>query len=86
MGICEKEIVSQLRDWANGDTCEDYPAKDDLAFCAADAIVELLSKVEELEAKNNRLEQTRENANAACAKWEGLYYTEEAGCKMKKEG
>ena len=71
-----KEIVSQLRDWANGDTCEDCPAKDDLAFCAADAIVELLSKVEELEAKNKRLEEARENANEACAKWEGLYRAE----------
>ena len=40
------------------------------------AIKELLSRVEELEAKNKRLEQARENANAACAKWEGLYYTE----------
>ena len=34
------------------------------------AIKELLSQVEELEAKNKRLEQARENANAACAKWE----------------
>lgn len=40
------------------------------------AIKELLSRVEELEAKNNRLEQARENANAACAKWEGLYRAE----------
>lgn len=40
------------------------------------AIKELLSRVEELEAKNKRLEQARENANAACAKWEGLYKAE----------
>ena len=40
------------------------------------AIKELLSRVEELEAKNNRLEQARENANAACAKWEELYRAE----------
>ena len=55
------------------ETCEDCPAKDDLAFCAADTIRELLSKVEELEAKNRILEEARENANEACAKWEGLY-------------
>ena len=40
------------------------------------AIKELLSEVEELEAKNRILEEARENANEACAKWEGLYYTE----------
>ncbi len=44
------------------------------------AIKELLSRVEELEAKNKRLEvareNARENANEAYAKWEGLYYTE----------
>lgn len=40
------------------------------------AIKELLSRVEELEAKNRILEEARENANEACAKWEGLYYTE----------
>lgn len=69
-----KNIANRLRKWANGDTCKDCPTKDDLAFCAADAILELLSKVKELEDKNKRLEQARENANAACAKWEGLYY------------
>ena len=36
-------------------------------------IIELQNKVKSLEAKNMRLEQARENANAACAKWEGLY-------------
>lgn len=34
------------------------------------------ARCEELEAKNKRLEQARENANAACAKWEGLYRAE----------
>ena len=68
-----KDIANRLRKWANGETCEDCPAKDDLAFCAADTIRELLSKVEELEAKNRILEEARENANEACAKWEGLY-------------
>ena len=36
-------------------------------------IIELQNKVKSLEAKNMRLEQARENANAACAKWERLY-------------
>lgn len=40
------------------------------------AIKELLSRVEELEAKNRILEEARENANEACAKWEGLYRAE----------
>ena len=40
------------------------------------AIKELLSEVEELEAKNRILEEARENANEACAKWEGLYRAE----------
>lgn len=71
-----KDIANRLRKWANGDTCKDCPTKDDLAFCAADAIRELLSKVKELEDKNKRLEEARENANEAYAKWEGLYYTE----------
>ena len=34
------------------------------------------ARCEELEAKNKRLEQARENANEACAKWEGLYRAE----------
>ena len=41
-----KDIANRLRKWANGETCEDCPAKDDLAFCAADAIYDLLSRVE----------------------------------------
>lgn len=47
-----------------------------LLTSGSEAIKDLLSTVEELEAKNNRLEQARENANAACAKWEGLYRAE----------
>ena len=43
-----KDIANRLRKWANGETCEDCPAKDDLAFCAADAIYDLLSRVEAL--------------------------------------
>lgn len=71
-----KDIANRLRKWANGETCEDCPAKDDLAFCAADAITYLLDELSELEAKNIRLQGQVENANVACAKWEGLYYTE----------
>ena len=71
-----KDIANRLRKWANGETCEDCPAKDDLAFCAADAITYLLDELSELEAKNIRLQGRVENANEACAKWEGLYYTE----------
>ncbi len=41
-----KDIANRLRKWANGETCEDCPAKTDLAFCAADAIYDLLSRVE----------------------------------------
>lgn len=65
-----KDIANRLRKRANGETCEDCPAKTDLAFCAADAITYLLDELSELEAKNIRLEQAQENANAACAKWE----------------
>ena len=34
------------------------------------------ARCEELEAKNRILEEARENANEACAKWEGLYRAE----------
>lgn len=34
------------------------------------------ARCEELEAKNRILEEARENANVACAKWEGLYRAE----------
>ncbi len=34
------------------------------------------ARCEELEARNKRLEEARENANAVCAKWEGLYRAE----------
>lgn len=40
------------------------------------AIKELLSEVEELEAKNKRLQGQVENANVARSKWEWLYHTE----------
>lgn len=71
-----KDIANRLRKWANGETCEDCPAKTDLAFCAADAITYLLDELSELEAKNIRLQGQVENANVACAKWEGLYRAE----------
>lgn len=71
-----KDIANRLRKWANGETCEDCPAKDDLAFCAADAITYLLDELSELEAKNMRLQGQVENANVARSKWEWLYHTE----------
>lgn len=71
-----KDIANRLRKWANGETCEDCPAKTDLAFCAADAITYLLDELSELEAKNIRLQGQVENANVACAKWEGLFRAE----------
>lgn len=40
------------------------------------AIIELQKEVKSLEAKNRRLEEAREKANAVCAKWEGLYKAE----------
>ena len=46
-----------------------------LLTSGSEAIKNLLSNVEELEAQNRRLEEARENANA-CAKWEGLYRAE----------
>lgn len=39
-------------------------------------IIELQKKVKSLEAKNKRLEQARENANAACYMWEWIYRAE----------
>lgn len=71
-----KDIANRLRKWANGETCEDCPAKTDLAFCAADAITYLLDELSELEAKNIRLQGQVENANVARSKWEWLYHTE----------
>lgn len=46
-----KEIVKKLRKWANGDTCDDCPAKNELAFQAADAINALLCSAEEAKAR-----------------------------------
>ena len=71
-----KDIANRLRKWANGETCEDFPAKTDLAFCAADAITYLLDELSELEAKNILLQGQVENANVARSKWEWLYHTE----------
>lgn len=71
-----KDIANWLRKWANGETCEDCPAKTDLAFCAADAITYLLDELSELEAKNMCLQGQVENANVARSKWEWLYHTE----------
>lgn len=52
-----KNIVFELRAWANGDTCDGCPGKDDLAFQAADAILLLLARAEEAEARCKTLEK-----------------------------
>lgn len=52
-----KNIVFELRAWANGDTCDGCPAKDDLAFQAADAILLLLKRADAAEARCKTLEK-----------------------------
>lgn len=47
-----------------------------LLTSGSEAIKDLLSTVEELEAKNKRLQGQVENANVARSKWEWLYHTE----------
>lgn len=39
-------------------------------------IIELRREVGNLKVKNRLLKEARENANEACAKWEGLYRAE----------
>ena len=38
------------------------------------SITDLLYRAEAAEARCDRLEEARENANEACAKWEGMYH------------
>lgn len=56
---------------------------------AATVIVKLLARAEAAEARCKRLDEARENANEAAAKWEGLYHMAETRCatleKMVKE-
>lgn len=40
---------------------------------AANAITDLLARAEAAEARCALLDEARENANEACAKWEGMY-------------
>lgn len=44
------------------------------ASTAATAITDLLSRAEAAEARCALLDEARENANEACAKWEGMYH------------
>ena len=52
---------------------------------AATAITDLLARAETAEARCKRLEEARENANEAAAKWEGMYHMAEARAE-KAEG
>ena len=42
------------------------------------SITDLLARAETAEARCKRLEEARENANEAAAKWEGMYHMAEA--------
>lgn len=55
-----KDIANRLRKWANGETCEGCPAKDDLAFCAADR----LAAIEDILGDDYDLDRLRELAEA----------------------
>ena len=57
---------------AVGGFCTAVPA----AHCPL--IPELLARAETAEARCKRLEEARENANEAAAKWEGMYHMAEA--------
>lgn len=49
-----------------------------IAQLAATAITDMLARAETAEARCKRLEEARENANEAAAKWEGMYHMAEA--------
>lgn len=69
-----KDIANRLRKWANGETCEDCPAKDDLAFCAADAIYDLLSRVEAIRPVS------REQVERMQGEWRSIHGLSEYYC------
>ena len=56
-----------------------------IAQLAATAITDMLARAETAEARCKRLEEARENANEAAAKWEGMYHMAEARAE-KAEG
>ena len=55
--------------------------EDIIAQLAATAITDMLARAETAEARCKRLEEARENANEAAAKWEGMYHMAEARAK-----
>lgn len=56
--------------WSGGDMGECIPR---MTEDAAAAMTDLLSRAEAAEARCALLDEARENANEACAKWEGMY-------------
>ena len=52
-----------------------------IAQLAATAITDMLARAETAEARCKRLDEARENANEAAAKWEGMYHMAEARAK-----
>lgn len=57
-----------------GMDCSDF---EQIMVDAADSITDLLARAEAAEARCARLEEARENANEACAKWETLCHMAE---------
>lgn len=69
-----KELVDRLK----SPTWQDLEDPDSsLLTDAATAITDLLARAEAAEARCDRLEEARENANEACAKWEALCHMAE---------
>ena len=54
-----------------GMDCSDF---EQIMVDAAHSIEDLLSRAEAAEARCAALDEARENANEACAKWEGMYH------------
>ena len=66
-----KELVDRLK----SPTWQDLEDPDSsLLTDAATAITDLMARAEAAEDRCDRLEEARENANEACAKWEGMYH------------
>ena len=64
---CEKECAY----YKGGDTKKCIPR---MTEDASTAITDLLARAEAAEARCKRLDEARENANEAAAKWEALYH------------
>lgn len=72
-----KELVERLKR-RESDMLINHPMTAQACRDAATAITDLLSRAEAAEAHCKRLNEYRENANEAAAKWEGMYYMAEA--------